>query len=385
MDEQGIRFLDYIPSELITHKHDTDMRIHFSNGSILQLIGSDNIDSIMSTNPVGCVFSEYALQDPAGWRFVTPILAKNGGWAAFAYTPRGHNHGYELYQRTRGRDGWFTERLTVDDTGLVSPDAIEDVRASGVPEEIIRQEFWCDFTTTNEGAYFGQDMLKAEKDGRVRELTYDPRQLVHTAWDLGVNDSTTIWFVQTDGRTFWAIDFYENSSKGLPHYVGILHDKGYVYGTHLGPHDTAKREFTTGASILDSAADLGLSFTVVPRTAKTDQHNAAHLLIPRTVFCSRACERGIEGLKGYERKWDQAAKVFGNTPNHNWASHIADAYMVLATGHELIAHDTNRPSHSVGSFNPREYEQYGSFDPRHAAPQEETYSVQGFDYSRSYR
>jgi hypothetical protein len=365
MDEKGVRFLDYIPRTLIESTHDTDMRVHFTNGSILQLIGSDNVDSIMSTNPVGCVFSEYALQDPVGWRFISPILAKNGGWAAFVYTPRGHNHGYELYSRMKNRDGWFTELLTVDDTHLISMDEIDDIRATGVPEEIIQQEFWCDFEISNEGSYFGQQMLQAEMSDRIGRVPYDPRFPVHTAWDIGVNDSCSIWFIQTDGRTVWCIDFYDKANnEGLPYFARLLQERGYFYGTHLGPHDIAKREFGTGDQIRQAGFNLGIDFTTVERTDKKAQHAAAHALIPRTYFDALHCERGIAGLRGYEREWDRVAKVFSNTPKHNWASHIADAFMVLACGIDLIGNDQRRFSSSIGAFDPRTYDKYASFDPR---------------------
>lgn len=367
MDEGGIRFLNYIPSDLIASTHDTDMRIHFTNGSILQLIGSDNVDSIMSTNPVGCVFSEYALQDPAGWRYVSPILAKNGGWAAFPYTPRGTNHGYELYQLTKEREGWFSELLTVDDTGLITPEAIDDVRATGVPEELIQQEFYCSFSVTNEGSYFGQQMSKAEAEGRLRrDVVYEPRQLVHTAWDFGVNDSTAIWFVQTDGRTVYAINFFDKANnEGLPFFARYLREQGYVYGTHLAPHDVMKREFGTGDQIMQAGLNLGISFTLVPRTDKKSQHQAGHFLIPRMVFGMPNCERGVEGLRTYEREWDAQNKVFKNKPKHDWSSHVADAFLVLACGVDLI--DDGRPQSeaSIGSYDPRDYEKLATYDVRH--------------------
>ena len=379
MDEGGIRFLDYIPKALIASTHDTDMRVHFTNGSILQLIGSDNVDSIMSTNPIGCVFSEYALQDPAGWRFVSPILRKNGGWAAFVYTPRGHNHGYELYQNMKNDPNWFVELRTIIDTGLIDPLELDEDRRTGIPEEIIQQEYFCDFNVANEGTYFGQQMTQAEAQGRITQCVYDPRQLVHTAWDLGKNDSCAIWFVQTDGRTVWAIDFFERANNdGLPYFVKVLQEKGYVYGTHLAPHDVTTGNFAHGDNTLQAGYELGIDFTRVPPEGpgipKREQLQAAHYLLPRTIFDARKCEKGIEGLKAYEREWDRLTKVYSNTPKHNWASHIADAFMVLACGINLLAESNSRVPYSTGRFDPREYERYADFDPRERVTYERGYS-----------
>lgn len=365
MDEDGTKFLDYIPVELIERTHDTDMRIHMANGSLIQLIGSDNIDSIMSTNPIGCVFSEYAIQDPRGWRFVSPILRKNGGWAAFPYTPRGHNHGYDLYMGNKDQPSWYTELLTIEDTGLIDPSSLDDDRRSGIPEEIIQQEYYCSFSASTEGSYFGNEMAKALSGGRIRPLVHHPGLLVHTSWDFGVNDNTVVWFIQVDGNTVWAFDLYQSNNAGIDHYAQVLRSKGYVYGSHLAPHDVTHRSFVTGGSIMDAAYKLGIDFTEVPKTPKLEQIKAAHMLIPRTVFCSVHCEDGVSGLMAYERDWDQKAKTHKNTPRHNWASHIADAYMCLAVGFDRIAGNNDRPTHSQGYFDPMHYESYsGDYDPR---------------------
>ncbi len=380
-DEVGNRFLSYIPAGLIAqrngqpHIHETDMRIVFANGSSIQFIGADHIDTVMGTNPVGCVFSEYAMMDPQSWRYMSPILRKNGGWAAFVYTPRGHNHGYDLYERMKERNNWFVQKLTIDDTKLINPDDLEDDRASGIPEEIIQQEYYCSFNVTVAGAYFSDAMERAQSSKRIRELTYNPGLLVHTSWDFGINDATTIWFWQTDGLTYWAIDFYENRNFGLPHYIKELQSRPYVYGTHLAPHDVMKRgDYGTQevpTSLQETAYDLGLQFTKVDRPRrKEDAIHAGRMFLNRVVLCSERCERGIEGLREYQREWDATNAVHRNTPLHNWASHIADGFMTMACGYMLIEDAQVRPEHTDGRFDPRTYDTYPSFDPR--KPQKHT-------------
>lgn len=358
MDGGGKRFLDYIPRELIARTHETEMRLTLTNGSIIQFVGSDNIDSIVGTNPVGCVFSEYALQDPQGYRLVSPILRQNGGWAVFCYTPRGHNHGYDLYTMAKDNPKWFVERLTIDDADMLTEEDMEDERATGIPEELIQQEYYTSFSMTLAGAYFGQQMMKAQERGRIRELTYNPRMLVHTAWDFGVNDSTAIWFVQYDHRTVWAIDYYENRNLGLDHYAQVLKDRDYVYGVHLAPHDVMKRSQRDGITLLEwCGQELHLHFDLVKRRSKIDQVQAAHFLIPRTIFCNVNCERGIDGMRNYEREWDAKNKVHRNMPKHNWASHVADAYMTLSCGIDLLTDDgysdEQREAYSTGALNAR--------------------------------
>lgn len=149
MDKEGFKFLDHFPPDMIVGKNSTEMKLTLQNGSIFQVVGTDKYDGIMGTNPIGCVFSEYALQNPKAWDYIRPILAENGGWAIFPYTPRSHNHGYDLYNNARKNpDIWFTELLTAEDTGAVTMEAIEQERAGGMPEDLIEQEFFCSFAAS---------------------------------------------------------------------------------------------------------------------------------------------------------------------------------------------------------------------------------------------
>jgi len=142
IDRNGFRYLDHIPEPLREgNPNTTEMKIRLINGSLIQIIGTDNIDAIMGTNPVGCVFSEYSLQNPAAWDLIRPILAENGGWAVFNYTPRGRNHGFILYEMAKNNPEWFCELLTVDDTGVVTPEMVQAERDAGMSEEMIQQEF----------------------------------------------------------------------------------------------------------------------------------------------------------------------------------------------------------------------------------------------------
>ena len=129
------------------------MRIDLTNGSQIKLQGSDQIDRIVGTNPYGIVFTEFSLHKPAAWEYLRPILAENGGWAIFNGTPRGLNHFYNLYQKANADDGWFTQFLTRDDTGVPSLEAIEEDRRSGMPEALIKQEYYCSFMSGVVGSF----------------------------------------------------------------------------------------------------------------------------------------------------------------------------------------------------------------------------------------
>jgi hypothetical protein len=120
------------------------MKIELINGSIVQLIGADNIDRVVGTNPIGCVFSEYSLMKPQVWEFIRPILAENGGWAIFIYTPRGMNNGWKLLQQARSEPGWFSQILTADDTHAIPQETLDEERRQ-MPEALFKQEYYCEF------------------------------------------------------------------------------------------------------------------------------------------------------------------------------------------------------------------------------------------------
>lgn len=147
IDNDGFRMLDHIPKEVIKRVNATELKIELVNGSIIQLLGADVFDkSGVGTNPVGIVFSEFPIQRPEIWGFVRPILAVNGGWAVFNGTPRGQNHAYNLLKMAEGLpDEWFTQVLTVDDTKVLTEEQIESERGSGMPQQLIDQEYYCKF------------------------------------------------------------------------------------------------------------------------------------------------------------------------------------------------------------------------------------------------
>lgn len=151
-DREGFRFLDHFPPQLVKNKNEQEMRIEMKNGSILQLVGADNIDRIVGTNPIGVVFSEYALMKPQVWNMLSPILAENGGWAVFIFTPRGQNHAYELMQKAKVNDHWYVELLPVSKTRAIPEDILAEERMN-MPEVLYKQEYEVDFTENASAVY----------------------------------------------------------------------------------------------------------------------------------------------------------------------------------------------------------------------------------------
>lgn len=343
-DRSGFRFLGHIPEEFRVSANSTEMKIELVNGSIIQVVGSDNIDTVVGTNPVGCVFSEFALQDPRGWDFVRPILLENEGWAFFNFTPRGHNHAYELWKIAQREEDWFSQLLTVNDTyhqgaRVISDVMIDQERRHGMSEDLIQQEYFCSFEASLIGAYFANEMRLAAEQGRICGVPVEGGVSVNTYWDIGIDDSMSIILEQQVGREIHLVDYYENSGEGLSHYINWLNNwqtrNNVPFGTHVMPHDAAKREIATGKPIAQSARDMGLgpSVQVAKRPiTKEDSIEAARQLFSRVYFDERNCERLIDALRSYHKEYDEERKVFGVRPVHDWSSHGADSFQTMALG-----------------------------------------------------
>lgn len=337
-DRDGFPYMGHFPDEMVKKRDNQELKLELVNGSIFQIIGTDKIDTIVGTNPVGCVFSEYSLQNPAAWKFIRPILKENGGWALFNFTPRGNNHAKKLYDMAKNNDNWFCELLTVNDTKradgshVYSKQDIQEERDEGVEEDFIQQEYYCSFTGCIQGSYYSRLMQKAEEEGRIGNVPYDPLIEVETAWDLGVGDATGIWFIQRIGMEIRFIDYYETSGEGLPYYVKLLREKPYVYGNHYAPHDIAVREFSTGKSRRETALGLGIDFITAEKLTIDDGIDACRNILPRCYFDEKKCEQGLDALKEYHKVYDEDRKEFKNKPLHDWTSHGADALRTFAVG-----------------------------------------------------
>lgn len=359
IDRNGKKFLDAFPEDLVEKRSDLEMRLTLKNGSVYQVVGADDPDKLVGINCVGAIFSEYALMDPNAFELIRPILNENGGWAIFPSTPRGRNHFYDLIHGKNGAPGaiknpkWFVSIETVDTTGAVDPKIIEEERAMGVDEALIKQEYYCDFNAALQGAYYEKQMNFLSEQNRVDSVPFDPALEVHTAWDLGVNDSMSIWVFQLNRGEPQVIQYIEGTGEGIAHYIRRLNkladQQDWVFGSHFAPHDINATEISSGKTRLVSARELGLRFTPLERAELDDGIEAVRQLLPRCRFDAKNCARGIEALKSYRKQWDEKLKVYRNKPLHDWASHPADAFRTLAMGlrsRNPSRTPVNRPSHA---------------------------------------
>jgi hypothetical protein len=332
IDKQGRKITEQaFPEAIVESRNETNMSIKLKNGSIYQVVGSDNFDALVGTNPVGVIFSEYSLADPRAWDYVRPILAENEGIAIFIYTARGKNHGYKLRMMAENNPKWFFQILTVDDTKAISAEAVQEERDAGMPEDLVQQEYYCDFAAAVVGSYYADILQKLTLRGGQYDFDISMHG-VNTHWDIGVSDSTAIWFwkIGENGK-LQIIDCYEAHGLPISHYVEVLKNKPYKYVRHWLPHDAKARTLTTGSSIVEQMRAQNLPIALSPKLSIQDGIQAVRLVLMGDIeFHKSNTQKGFDALEQYRREYDEVTKMFKQKPEHDWSSHYADAFRYLA-------------------------------------------------------
>jgi hypothetical protein len=364
----GIPFRAHFPPELIMDSSETEMQITMRPmphqraqeiptgkgrkqkvGSIFQIMGTDkeSIENIRGINAAGVVFSEYSDQDPRAWEMIIePVLLENGGWAAFNFTPKGENHAYKLYMAAVRDPAWHASLYTVEDTRRDAPGEdggpiiqiadLNALRARGVPEDVIQQEYFCSFRGFLHGTIFGDVMNRARIDKRVGRFAWNPMWPVGVSMDIGTSDHTAMWFYQVpgDGRIIF-IDYHEERLKDAPYFAQFLRErKPYTYRQLALPWDAR----FGAAAYFSSIGFRGV--VVVPMQKVQTQIDVTRQMFSRFYFDEVACAKGIEHLERFRRKFDDENQVFLKEPVHDIHSHGASALRTGAmAGFETLQHE----------------------------------------------
>ena len=320
----------------IVKANQSELWVELVNGAKIRLFGADNPDALRGLYLDGVVLDEYADMKPRIWgEIVRPLLTDREGWATFIGTPKGHNSFYDIYNAAQKHENWYVKTLRADQSGLIPQNELLDAQSS-MSSNQYEQEFLCSFEAAILGAYYGQEMRRITDLGRITDIEYDDMFPCHTAWDLGFNDSTSIWWFQVVHGEIRVLDHHSSNGQAIPYYTGLIKQKeeefGYKYGIHWLPHDArAKTLASGGKSIIEQIStkiDIK-QLKIVPNLSLQDGIQATRLALNRTWFHNR-CEEGIECLRQYQREWDDDKKVFRDRPKHDWTSHSADAMRYLA-------------------------------------------------------
>lgn len=335
-----------------------DITAPHGNGRIrFMLLGAENPDTIRGIYLDGCINDEYADFHPDVWsKVVRPALSDRLGWAVFIGTPKGHNDFKDKYDLASKSPNWYTAVYKASDTKILPQSELDDAKIE-MGEEAYMQEYECSWTAALSGSYYAKYLDELRVAGKIGNVPYDPALTVNTYWDLGISDTTTIWFRQQFGNEYRYIDYYEMSGVGLEHYVKTLKEKPYVYERHILPHDAEARSLDTGKTRVETLRSLGIRVEVQNKQAIPDRINAGRVILPRCRFDSVKCAKGIDALLNYQRKWDSKNKIYSDTPLHNWASHGADSfgYSALDSRDQNKLNNRDMPRTAIQDYNELDY------------------------------
>lgn len=324
--------------------NEAELRVDYPNGGRLTLLGADNPDSHRGIYSDGAVFDEPAQMSPRMWTEIfRPALADRKGWSLFIGTPQGRNQFYKIYDRAKRGGNWSRFLFRASETGLIPDDELAAIREELTPEEY-EQEMECSWEAAIRGAYYGKEMAKADKAGRIRAVPHQPELATWTAWDLGIDDDLSIWCIQLAGGEFHAVNHVSFNGMSLAQVTKELNKLPYNWAGHILPHDVKVRELGTGKSRLEVLESLGLrNIVVAPKLSPEDGIEAVRNILPRMYFDAEQCEYGIESLRQYRSVYDDKKQVMSRQPLHDWTSHAADAMRYFATGYQSGAEDWNQP------------------------------------------
>jgi phage terminase large subunit len=299
-----------------------------------------NLDSIKSKARVILAWVDEAENvSEAAWQKLIPTIREEESEIWVTYNPESkHSAVHQRFRVNPSSDVKVCEINWRDNPWF--PDVLNQER---INDQKLRPDVYDHvwegaFLIHVEGAYYTVEMREANAEGRIGSAPYDRSVGVVTAWDLGVGDSTAIWFAQMVGPEVRLIDYYESSGVGLDHYVAILNSKGYNYTDHILPHDVRVRELGTGKSRLETLDNLGVRpITIAAQLNVDDGIQAVRSLLGRAWFDEEKCERGIDCLRQYRRDYDENNKSFKARPLHDWSSHGADAMRYLAIGYRPMS------------------------------------------------
>ena len=320
---------------VLAKANQSELWVELLNGARIRLFGADTGENLRGLYLDGVVLDEYADMKPSIWgSVVRPLLADRGGFATFIGTPKGHNQFWDVYNNATKDSDWYVKTLRASQTNLLPEFELVDA-AKMMSQDQYLQEFECDFESAILGAFYGKEMRQLTDQGRITKVEHEPMYKVHTAWDLGYSDDTAIWWFQVVHGEIRLLDYHSSNGQPIAFYCGIIQareqERMYDYGRHYLPHDARAKTLASNRSIIEQLSDkLEVSkMKIVPSLSLQDGIQATRLALTRAWF-DHKCEDGIECLRQYQREYDEDKKVFRDKPRHDWTSHGADAFRMLA-------------------------------------------------------
>ena len=321
----------------------SQMKIELVNGSIIQLVGSDQFDRLVGTNPKGIVFSEYSITHPMAWQILRPILAANNGWAIFNGTPRGKNHFHDMLEYAKSDPTWFWSVDTAATTNVLSQEVL-DKEKSEMDIDVYNQEYYCSFDAAAKGAYYSEQIMSLRDQHRLCKVPYDNKLRVCTAMDPG-DVTTSIVYFQVYGKEVRIINAEEFYSPSVEQVFTAITEKPYEYENHFFPNDATATQMATGKSIIQQFKELGLTniyrkpdgtYGLPQQKAKMDGIKLVQKAFSGFWIDESLEKVLLEPLSNYAPKYSDTKHDYSREPEHNWASHMSDAVRYMSIALEIL-------------------------------------------------
>jgi phage terminase large subunit len=332
-------YLKHFAAPVLASSNEAELTVELITGSKIRLFGADNADAMRGLGFDGVFMDEYGDFKPSVWgNVVRPCLSDKMGWCVFAGTPKGKNQFWQIFEQAkRTPDEWFHLVLKASESGLLPATELR-AAAAQISDDQFLQEYECSFEAAILGAFYGEDLRKITDAGQVRRVDYDPHIPTYTAFDLGYRDDTAIWWYQVIRNEIHIIDYFAISGANIAEIAKIVVEKPYKYAKHYLPHDArAKTLAAAGKSVIEQLSEyLGINnMAIVPDLSVQDGIQAVRQMLPQCWFDSERTHDGLEALRQYQREYDEDKKAFRQTPRHDWTSHPADAFRMLAIAWRL--------------------------------------------------
>lgn len=305
----------------------------------------NNSQSIKSIEGIDIVWVEEAQSVSAdSINTLVPTIRKAGSRLIWTFNRLTENDPvWELIVK-KADNRTFVQKINSDAIeSLLSKEIIEEREKMRIDNPEMFEHVWLgEPMTAKTGSVFGKQLAQARSEGRITKVPYDASTGVYTAWDLGIGDSTVIWFFQVVGREIHFIDHYEGSNEDLGHYISYIQNKPYQYTTHFLPHDSKARELQTGMTRVEFFNNHGIYNIEVlrPTNFSLGQDDIDLVARPKFSLCwfdEEKCQRGLECLRAYHYEYDEKNKLLRNKPEHDWSSHSSSAfiYALMAKAEQL--------------------------------------------------
>ncbi len=353
-------YLKHYVGPIARESSESELWIELDNGARIRIYGADNIHRMRGIYLDGIVADEPSQMHPDAWPLIMrPTLADFEGWATFIGTPSGRDwfHNVDRDAEDRPLPGWFRLTLKASQTGLLAPDELESMRGQMSPEQF-EQELECSFEAAIRGAYYGRALAEAEKQGRICRLSPDPVLPVRAYFDIGYagrsSDAEAIWIVQFVGQEIKLLEYIEGLSQPIGYYTHLMRTKGWQNAVCIFPHDGVKADAhairycdhwrQAGFECREPVPNMGPGAAMV-------RIEAARRLFPKMWFNDKPTEGGRKALAAYHEKWDAHRRI-GLGPEHDWSSHCADAFGLMAV-------DYKEPNANANFWRPLKYKRRG--------------------------